>query len=248
MADAEEMLARVIKEGWLQAHATIGLFPASSVGDDVLIYADQQRETVLDTLHFLRQQGARDEGGSNYSLADLIAPESAALEDYIGAFAVTISGELAQRVAEYEAQHDDYSAIMLKALADRLAEALAEHMHRRVRREFWAYAPQEQVTTDGLIREDYVGIRPAPGYPACPDHSEKATLFRLLSATENIGVTLTENWAMDPASSVCGYYFSHPEGDYFSLGKISDEQVADYARRKGIGEERAAQLLAANLS
>jgi 5-methyltetrahydrofolate--homocysteine methyltransferase len=212
----------------------IGLWPAARSGsDDIAVYADDERREVIAILHHLRQQIDKPNGQPNLSLADYIAPESSGVADYIGAFAVTAgigADELAQR---FVAANDDYSAIMVKALADRLAESLAEHLHRRVRREFWGYAPEESLDNLALIREQYRGIRPAPGYPACPDHTEKATLFRLLDAGR-IGMSLTEHFAMSPAASVSGFYYSHPQSAYFAVGKIQRDQVEDLARRKGM--------------
>jgi 5-methyltetrahydrofolate--homocysteine methyltransferase len=231
-ADAQAMLARTIGEGWFAARAVIGLWPANSDGDDILVFADETRKTPIATLHTLRQQLARREGRANVALADFVAPRASGLRDYIGAFAVTAGlGEDAV-VERFKHANDDYSAIMAKALADRLAEALAECMHRRVRREFWAYDPGETLSRDELIAERYRGIRPAPGYPAQPDHTEKQTLFALLGGESAIGVKLTESFAMWPGASVCGLYFSHPESYYFGVGKIERDQVGDYARRK----------------
>ena len=231
-ADAQAMLQRMIDEGWFAARAVIGLWPANSDGDDILIFADETRNTPIATLHTLRQQLARREGRANVALADFIAPRASGLRDYVGAFAVTAGlGEDAV-VERFKHANDDYSAIMAKALADRLAEALAECVHRRVRREFWAYDPGETLSSDELIAERYRGIRPAPGYPAQPDHTEKQTLFGLLGGESAIGVKLTESFAMWPGASVCGLYFSHPESYYFGVGKIERDQVEDYARRK----------------
>jgi len=188
----------------------------------------------------------KDASSPNLSLADYVASKDSGVADYMGAFAVTSGDELNHIVAEYEKQHDDYRAILVKALADRLAEALAEHLHERVRREYWGYAPNEKLSNDDLIKENYQGIRPAPGYPACPEHSEKRTLFDLLQAEQNSGITLTEHFAMLPASSVSGFYFWHPESKYFGVGKIADDQVQDYAHRKGISLTQAKRLLSAN--
>ncbi len=250
--DARSMLRRIIDEGWLQARAVIGLFPANRADDDdVLVYKDEQRETPVATLHFLRQQRVKAPGLPNLCLADFIAPLAPhpdkhphLCRDYIGAFAVTAGIGIEPWVAHFESQHDDYQAILLKALADRLAEALAERMHERVRREFWAYAPDENFRNDDLIAETYAGIRPAPGYPACPDHTEKATLWQLLDAETTTNMHLTESYAMYPAASVSGWYFSHPESRYFGLGEISKDQVEDYALRKGISVETAEKWLA----
>jgi 5-methyltetrahydrofolate--homocysteine methyltransferase len=231
-ADAQDMLRRMIAERWFRARAVIGLWPANSEGDDILVFADEARTAPIATLHTLRQQLARREGRANVALADFIAPRQSGLRDYIGAFAVTAGiGEDAV-VERFKGANDDYSAIMAKALADRLAEALTERMHQRVRREFWAYDAGEALSNSDLIAERYRGIRPAPGYPAQPDHTEKKTLFKLLGGERAIGVTLTESFAMWPGASVCGLYFSHPESHYFGVGKIERDQVADYARRK----------------
>jgi 5-methyltetrahydrofolate--homocysteine methyltransferase len=232
-ADAQAMLKQMIAEKWVRASAVIGFWPANSAGDDILVYGDEARGKPIATLHTLRQQLARREGRANVALADFIAPKASGLRDYIGAFAVTAGlGEEAV-VNRFKHANDDYSAIMAKALADRLAEALAERMHQRARREFWAYAPDETLRSDELIAEGYRGIRPAPGYPAQPDHTEKATLFKLLDGERAIGVKLTESFAMWPGASVCGLYFSHPDSYYFGVGKIERDQVEDYARRKG---------------
>ena len=234
-ADAQAMLKQIIDERWLTANAVIGLFPAARVnGDDIEIYADESRDRVLMTYHCLRQQMVKPEDRSNQSLADLIAPKESGVRDYIGAFAVTSGIGIDERVEAYEAKHDDYNAILLKALADRLAEAFAELMHRRVRREFWGYAADEALSVEDLIAEKYRGIRPAPGYPACPDHTEKGPLFELLDAPDNAGITLTESFAMLPTAAVSGFYFSHPDAHYFATGRIDRDQVEEYAKRKGM--------------
>jgi 5-methyltetrahydrofolate--homocysteine methyltransferase len=195
-------------------------------------------------LHFLRQQMVKPEDRANLSLADLVAPRESGIPDWIGAFAVTAGVGIEERVARYEASHDDYNAIMLKALADRLAEAFAEHLHQRVRREYWGYASEETLSVEDLVAERYRGIRPAPGYPACPDHSEKRTLFDLLDVTRRTGIELTESFAMLPSAAVSGFYFSHPEAQYFATGRIDRDQVADYARRKGLNLSDAERWLA----
>jgi 5-methyltetrahydrofolate--homocysteine methyltransferase len=242
--DARQMLDRIIAEKWISARAVIGLFPANSVGDDIEIYTDESRTRVAMTCHTLRQQHEKPAGKPNLALADFVAPKDSGVKDYLGAFAVTAGIGIDRRVAEYERNHDDYSAIMLKALADRLAEAFAELMHERVRREFWGYAREEALSNEDLIAEKYRGIRPAPGYPACPDHTEKGPLFELLRAPENAGITLTESFAMLPAASVSGFYFAHPEAAYFAVGKIGRDQVEDYARRKGMTLAEAEKWLA----
>ncbi len=242
--DAKAMLARIVTERWLTARALIGLFPANSVNhDDIEIYADESRTTVRMTLHHLRQQMARQGGPGNFCLADFIAPKQTGVRDYLGAFAVTAGIGIDDRVARYEAQNNDYDAIMLKALADRLAEALAERIHERVRQVEWGYAPEESLPNDALIAEEYRGIRPAPGYPACPDHTEKALLWSLLTPAQRIGLSLTETYAMWPSAAVSGWYFSHPDARYFGLGKIGQDQVADYAKRKGMTLAEAEQWL-----
>jgi 5-methyltetrahydrofolate--homocysteine methyltransferase len=244
--DARTMLDRIIGEGWLQARATIGLFPAARVGDDVVVYESETRSAVRETFSFLRQQKHKAEGRHHLCLADFVAPADSGHDDYLGLFAVTAGLGIERHVEAFEAAHDDYSAILLKALADRLAEALAEAMHHRVRREHWGYAADEDLDNAALIREDYRGIRPAPGYPACPEHSEKRKLFELLSAEDNSLMTLTEGFAMIPAASVSGYYFAHPQSQYFVVGAIEDDQVEDYAARKGLTPDEVRRLLPSN--
>jgi 5-methyltetrahydrofolate--homocysteine methyltransferase len=246
-AEGQAMLKKIIEEKWLVANAVLGLFPANSVGDDIEIYTDESRTQVAMCLHNLRQQAARPAGKPNYCLADFVAPRGSGVKDYIGAFALTSGIGIEARVREFEARHDDYAAIMLKALADRLAEAFAEHLHERVRREFWAYAADETLDNEAEIREEYRGIRPAPGYPSCPDHTEKGALFRLLDAPR-VGITLTESYAMWPAAAVSGFYFSHPESQYFAVGKIGRDQAEDYARRKGLTLSDAEKWLAPALN
>jgi 5-methyltetrahydrofolate--homocysteine methyltransferase len=232
--DATAMLDRIISEKWLKAAAVIGFWPANSVGfDDIELYTDDSRQQVRTTLHHLRQQMERPAGKPNLCLSDFIAPKETGVPDYLGAFAVTAGIGIDAKLAEFEAQHDDYQSIMLKALADRLAEAFAERMHEHVRKEFWGYAPNENYSNEELIKEAYRGIRPAPGYPACPDHTEKATMWELLQPDERIGLKLTESYAMYPTAAVSGWYFSHPQAQYFGVGKIGRDQVEDYARRKG---------------
>lgn len=246
-ADAQAMLARLIGERLISANAVIGLWPASREGaDDVVVYADEARTERLATLHHLRQQSDKVSGKPNYSLADFIA-STTGVADYVGGFAVTAGIGADELARSYEAKGDDYNAILVKSLADRLAEALAEHMHARVRREFWAYAPDEQLDNEALIKEKYRGIRPAPGYPACPDHTEKATLFSLLKATDATGITLTEHFAMLPTAAVSGFYFAHPESCYFNVGKLEQDQVEDYAKRKGWDLRTAERWLSPNL-
>lgn len=230
--DAQHMLEKIIREQWLQANAVIGFFPANSVGDDIEIYTDENRDKVLLTIHMLRQQTKKPKDKANLCLADFVAPKSTGIPDYIGGFAVTSGINIESQLAEFEKSHDEYNSILLKALADRLAEAFAEHMHEQVRKLYWGYASDEKLSNTDLIDEKYRGIRPAPGYPACPDHTEKPFLFSLLNAPENAKVVLTENFAMLPASSVSGFYFSHPQSQYFGIGKIEEDQVIDYANRK----------------
>jgi 5-methyltetrahydrofolate--homocysteine methyltransferase len=255
--DAQTMLEQIMNEKWLKARAVVGIFPANSVNDDIDVFTDDTRKSVLATLHHLRQQTEKPAGKPNRCLADFIAPRESGKRDYIGAFVVTAGIGIDEHVARFEAEHDDYSAIMLKALADRLAEAFAEHMHDRVRHINWGFESGEWVPRQGvdskdfnnekLIREDYTGIRPAPGYPACPDHTEKPELWQLLDALTNTGVSLTESYAMWPAASVSGWYFSHPEASYFAVGKINRDQVEDYAKRKGMTLAEAERWLAPNL-
>jgi 5-methyltetrahydrofolate--homocysteine methyltransferase len=225
----------------------VGLFAANSVhDDDIEVYVDDARRALQMTLHSLRQQDEKPPGRPNRALADFVAPKETGLKDYIGAFAVTITG--ADTLAkQFEAKHDDYNSIMVKALADRLAEAFAERLHERVRKEYWGYATDEALDSEHLIREEYKGIRPAPGYPACPDHTEKELLFKLIDASKNAGVTLTESFAMWPASAVSGFYFSHPESQYFAVGKLAKDQVEDYAHRKGMDLATIERWLSPNL-
>jgi 5-methyltetrahydrofolate--homocysteine methyltransferase len=232
LADGKTMLERIVEGRWLTANGAIALLPANSIGDDIELYADEGREKVVLTWHNLRQQSERPSGKPNYCLADFVAPKDSGVADYVGAFAVTAGLGIEKKLAEFESAKDDYNAIMLKALADRLAEAFAEWLHMMVRRQFWGYASEERLDPAALIREEYRGIRPAPGYPACPDHSVKAPLFKLLQASE-IGMALTESFAMLPAASVSGFYFVHPEARYFAVGPIGDDQAEDFARRGG---------------
>ncbi len=243
--DATTMLRQIIKEKWLTARAVIGFYPASTINDDdVELYTDESRSEVLTTFHFLRQQMQKRRQAPNQCLADYIAPKASRVPDHIGAFAVTTGIGIETKLAEFEADHDDYHAILLKSLADRLAEAFAERMHERVRKEFWGYAPGENLGNEELIREEYRGIRPAHGYPACPDHTEKQTLWELIDPVANAGISITESFAMLPTASVSGLYFSHPESAYFGTGKIARDQVEDYARRKGMTVHEAERWLA----
>ena len=242
--DAQAMLQKIIDEKWLQAQAVVGFFPANSVDhDDINIYTDEQRTEVQLQLHGIRQQMVK-QGAPNLCLSDYLQPQSSGVADYIGAFIVTTGIGIEEKLAEFEADHDDYNSIMLKAMADRLAEAFAELMHKKVRRELWAYAAEEELTNDQLIAEKYQGIRPAPGYPACPDHTEKALLWKLLEADERSEVTLTDSYAMYPASAVSGFYFAHPDARYFGTGRIGQNQVEDYARRKGMTKAEVERWLA----
>jgi 5-methyltetrahydrofolate--homocysteine methyltransferase len=245
--DANRMLDRIIEEKWLRANGVIGLFPANSVGDDIEVYTDESRQSVATTLHTLRQQGQHREGVPNRAMADFVAPRESGLSDHIGAFAVTAGLGAQDKITEFKAAMDDYSAILLEALADRLAEAFAERMHERVRHEFWGYAPDEHLRNDDLIAERYVGIRPAPGYPACPDHTEKELLWDLLKVREQTGIELTESMAMWPGAAVSGWYFSHPQSQYFVVGRIGRDQVEEYAERKGWTLAEAERWLAPNL-
>ncbi|RRU02772.1 methionine synthase [Stenotrophomonas sp. 278] len=241
--DARAMLTRIVDERWLTAKAVFGLWSANSVGDDVQLQTGQGPAT----LHFLRQQVDKPVERPDFCLADFIAPADSGKQDWIGAFAVTAGIGIEPHVARFEADHDDYNAILLKALADRLAEALAERLHQRVRTDYWGYATGEALDNEALIDEQYVGIRPAPGYPACPEHSEKGTLFRLLDAERNADMQLTESFAMLPTAAVSGYYFSHPQSQYFVVGRVTREQVTDYARRKGVERAQVERWLASNL-
>ena len=246
--DAKDMLDKIINEKWLQAKAVVGVFPANTVNDDdVEVYTDDSRSDVLTTLNFLRTQTQQPPGRPNYCLSDFIAPKETKLNDHIGAFAVTTGIGIEEHVKRFEDDHDDYHAIMIKVLADRLAEAFAELMHKRVRKEFWAYAADETLSNDSLIAEKYKGIRPAPGYPACPDHTEKAKLWDLIKADKNADITITENFAMLPAASVSGWYFSNPESRYYAVAKINRDQVQDYAKRKGMSLAEAERWLSPNL-
>jgi 5-methyltetrahydrofolate--homocysteine methyltransferase len=246
--DAGRLLSKIANEKLLEARAVIGLFPANAAGDDIEIYADENRDNIIAVVHSLRQQKGRATRGFNACLTDFVAPRDSKIEDYMGAFVVSAGFGAKELAEKYKNEGDDYNSIMVKALADRLAEAFAERMHARVRKEFWGYAPQESLTNYELIAEKYAGIRPAPGYPACPDHTEKKTLFELLDATDKIGVSLTESYAMFPAASVSGWYFSHPESCYFGLGRIGEDQVKDYALRKGMSVDEVERWLKPNLA
>jgi 5-methyltetrahydrofolate--homocysteine methyltransferase len=249
-AEGQKMLERIVAERWLTANGVVAFYPANSVGDDIEIYTDESRREVLFTWYGLRQQTRKPvlDGvpNPNQALADFVAPKATGLADHIGLFAVTSGLGVDRREAQFRAQHDDYASIMLKAIADRLAEAFAEALHERVRRDLWGYAPDEALTTQALVEEKYRGIRPAPGYPACPEHSVKARLFEVLEAAD-IGMQLTENYAMTPASSVCGFYLAHPAAKYFNVGRIGRDQLEDLARRRQVEAGELARWLAPNL-
>ena len=255
-SDGKRMLKRLIEGRWLQAHAVVGLYPANSVGDDIVLWTDESRSQRALTWHGLRQQTEKPvhDGvqNPNRCLSDFVAPlnhaqgQASGLQDHVGLFAVTAGVGVDTKEKYFMDDHDDYSAIMLKALADRLAEAFAECMHARVRRDLWGYAATEHLSNEELIKEKYQGIRPAPGYPACPDHSVKKQMFDLLQC-QDIGMTLTESMAMTPAASVSGFYLAHPEATYFNVGRIGDDQVQDLAQRQGVAEKDLQRLLAPNM-
>jgi 5-methyltetrahydrofolate--homocysteine methyltransferase len=233
-ADANQMLDQIINNSQLTANAVIGIFPANAIGDDVELYTDEDRSGIMAELHFLRQQIKKSGKRTNLCLTDFIVPKNVGIMDWIGCFVASVGSEVAERKRQLKKEGDDYQAIMLEALADRLAEALAEYMHERLRKEFWGYDSNEILTQEQLIKEEFNGIRPAPGYPACPDHTEKESLWKLLNVEKNIGVVLTESFAMNPVSSVCGWYFAHPQSKYFSISKIGRDQIVNYATRKGM--------------
>jgi 5-methyltetrahydrofolate--homocysteine methyltransferase len=246
-ADAQELLDKMIDGRWIKARGVYGLFPANAIGDDVELYTGETRQSRLTTFHFLRQQIVKKEGEFDQSLADFIAPKDTGLRDHIGAFAVTTGHGLKEVVERYKAEMDDYNAIMAEALADRLAEAFAECLHKRVREE-WGFGRTENLTNEQIIAEEYRGIRPAAGYPACPDHTEKGTLWELLDVEEKAGIKITESYAMWPGSSVSGLYFAHPQARYFGLGKIDRDQVLDYHLRKGMTVQEVERWLGPNLN
>ena len=251
------MLKEIKEKKLLRANAVIGLFPANSVGDDVEVYTDDSRKTVLTTFHMLRQQYEKVDDRPYYCISDFLAPKETGIKDYIGGFAVTSGIGIDEIVKAYEDDHDDYRSILMKALADRLAEAFAERLHEIVRKEIWGYVPEENLTKDSpeldgyrhnqLVHGDYVGIRPAPGYPAQPDHTEKPILFKLLDVERNTGINLTESNAMFPAASVCGIYFAHPQSTYFAIERIARDQVEEYAKRKGMDVATVEKWLGPNL-
>ena len=245
--DAQEMLDSMIKEKWVTANGVIGFFPANAVGDDIEVYRDADRSEVLTTLHNLRQQGEHREGIPNRSLGDFVAPRETGLKDHVGAFAVTAGLGGQDKIKEFKDDLDDYSAILLESLSDRLAEAFAERLHQRVRTELWGYSDDDGLDNEALIAEKYTGIRPAPGYPACPEHTEKTTLWELLDVEQRAGIELTESMAMWPGASVSGWYFSHPQSQYFVVGRLGRDQVESYAERKGWTLQEAERWLSSNL-
>jgi 5-methyltetrahydrofolate--homocysteine methyltransferase len=248
LVDANHMLDRFVRDGALRPRGVYGLFPSASDGDDIILFEDDNRKNTIGTLRTLRQQSRKTRGKPNRALSDFVAPLESGVRDYVGMFAVTSGHGLEQTVAEFERAHDDYSAIMARALADRLAEAFAEWLHECVRRQIWGYSPEEDLTNEDLILERFRGIRPAPGYPAQPDHTEKEVLWNLLEVEKLADIHLTESLAMHPASSVCGLYIAHPEADYFNVGKLQRDQVVDYATRKGRSLEEMERWLAPHLA
>ncbi|HLA71717.1 MAG TPA: vitamin B12 dependent-methionine synthase activation domain-containing protein, partial [Steroidobacteraceae bacterium] len=245
--DAQEMLATIVREHWLQARAVVGFFPCNSVDEEIEVYSDTTRSRVLHRLHHLRQQKGKPSGQPHYALSDFIAPKDSGKVDYIGAFAVTAGVGIEEHLKRFAAAHDDYNDILLKSLADRLAEASAEALHLRVRRELWGYSPEERLTNEQLIAEVYRGIRPAPGYPACPDHTEKGTLWQMLDVEHAVGIQITESYAMYPTAAVSGWYFAHPDSRYFAVGPIDLDQVQHYAARKGWSQAEARKWLVSNM-
>jgi 5-methyltetrahydrofolate--homocysteine methyltransferase len=243
-ADAQKMLTQLIDENWLTAKGILGIFPANTINDDDIQLTTDNGQPI--TFLTLRQQAQKTAGAPNIALADFIAPKDSGVQDYMGCFCVTTGFGVEEKAKAFEQNLDDYNSILIKALGDRLAEAFAEYLHEKVRKEIWGYASDEQLSNQELIAENYKGIRPAPGYPACPDHLEKPTIWKLLQVEEAIGVRLTESMAMWPASSVSGYYFAHPESKYFGLGKIKKDQVEDYSKRRNISLEQAEKWLAPN--
>jgi 5-methyltetrahydrofolate--homocysteine methyltransferase len=247
-SDASVMLDKIIKEEWLQARAVIGFYPANtSDHDDILVYADDARDHEIMRLCHIRQQRGKPDGHAQNCLADYVAPVDSGADDFIGGFAVTAGFGIDEHVERFEADNDDYSSIMLKAIADRLAEALAEYMHEHVRKDHWGYNRKENLSNEQMISEEYRGIRPAPGYPACPDHTEKGRLWELLDVEKSIGLELTDSYAMFPTAAVSGFYFSHPDAKYFSVGKIARDQIESFAKRKGMTIDEAERWLAPNL-
>jgi 5-methyltetrahydrofolate--homocysteine methyltransferase len=247
-ADAQKMLNQIVSEKWLTAKGILGIFLANSINDDDILVQPTTYNLQPTTFLTLRQQSQKTAGAPNIALADFIAPKDSEKQDYIGCFCVTTGFGVDEKASEFEKQLDDYNSILVKALGDRLAEAFAEYLHLKVRKEIWGYASEESLSNQDLIDEEYKGIRPAPGYPACPDHLEKPTIWKLLNVEQEIGVRLTESMAMWPASSVSGYYFGNPESKYFGLGKIKEDQVIDYAKRRGTSTEVATKWLAPNIA
>jgi len=241
--DANKLLNKIISENLLTANGIVGLFPANSIDDDIEIYTDESRTGILAILHTLRQQTIKSKGIPNIALSDFIAPKESNVKDYIGAFAVTAGLGIENLIDKFTNEHDEYNVIMVKALADRLAEAFAELLHEKVRKELWGYSPDEKFSNEELIEEKYQGIRPAPGYPAQPDHTEKITIWKILDVEKNAQIKLTGSLAMYPAASVCGLYIAHPEAKYFNVGKIGKDQVLDYHKRKGISMKEAEKWL-----
>jgi 5-methyltetrahydrofolate--homocysteine methyltransferase len=246
--DAQKMLQQIVSEKWLTAKGILGIFPANTINDDDIEVQPTTYNLQPTTFLTLRQQSQKTAGAPNIALADFIAPKDFGKQDYIGCFCVTTGFGVDEKASEFEKQLDDYNSILVKALGDRLAEAFAEYLHLKVRKEIWGYASDENSSNDDLIKEEYKGIRPAPGYPACPDHLEKPTIWKLLNVEQEIGVKLTESMAMWPAASVSGYYFANSESKYFGLGKIKEDQVIDYAKRRGISTEIASKWLAPNIA
>jgi 5-methyltetrahydrofolate--homocysteine methyltransferase len=247
--DAQKMLQQIVSEKWLTAKGILGIFPAYTINDDDIQVCQAELVEVQPTTFLtLRQQSQKTAGAPNIALADFIAPKDSGIKDYIGFFCVTTGFGVDEKASEFEKQLDDYNSILVKALGDRLAEAFAEYLHLKVRKEIWGYASDESFSNQDLINEEYKGIRPAPGYPACPDHLEKPTIWKILNVEKEIGVTLTESMAMWPAASVSGYYFANPESKYFGLGKIKEDQIIDYAKRRGISTEIASKWLAPNIA
>ncbi len=246
--DANKILDEIVFKNLLHADGVFGIFPANSVGDDIEIYTDESRKGVKRILHTLRSQTQKSDGLPNLALADFIAPKEKGIADYIGAFAVTTGIGIETVIKKFEDEHDDYNSIMVKAVADRLAEAFAEYLHEQVRKKYWGYSKNENLSNDDLISESYTGIRPAPGYPAQPDHTEKLIIFDLLDVEKNTSITLTESLAMYPAASVCGLYFAHPDSKYFNIGKIGKDQVTDYHKRKGISLDEMEKWLSSSLN
>jgi 5-methyltetrahydrofolate--homocysteine methyltransferase len=242
------MLEGIIKDNTLTANGVVGIFPANSVEDDIELYTDETRTTIKSKLFTIRQQGKKSGNSNNLALADYVAPKSSGLNDYVGLFAVTSGIGIEKIIEKYKEEHDDYNIIMIKSIADRLAEAFAELMHKKIRTELWGYAQDESISNNELIEEKYQGIRPAPGYPAQPDHTEKITIFNLLDVEKNCGIKLTENLSMYPASSVSGLYFANKESKYFSVGKISKDQAEDYAKRKNMSTNDVEKWLKPNLN